>query len=595
MKIKKSGEGLEEEEAPCGPDFNLPGLTRLREVVANYLRIDLGSRSARRDGLASLTIALSSVPDGMASGLLAGVNPIHGLYACMVAPIVGGIFSSTQLMVVATTSAAALMAGQAIAGVPADDRPALLFTMVVLIGIFQVLFGLLGFGRLTRFVSYSVMTGFVIGIAVLTILSQVSTVTGYDMAGTNRVAEALDLVVNLEEVHVTSVGIGFLSLILIPLLGRGWVQSTASLLAIAVPSVVVAIFAFDNVQLVRDLGEISGGFPTVFVPRVSLLTFDVVTMALAISLVILIQGAGVSQTVPNPDGSPRGLSSDFAAQGAANIASGLFRGLPVGGSLGTTALAVTAGARTRWASIFAGIVMAIILVSLSDIVSYVAMPALGALLIYASAKTISLDDIKAIWAAGWPSIIAAVTTFTSMLFVPIQVSVGIGAALSTVLYAYESSSEIFIVQLVKRDDGLIEERRPAKLLAGNQVTVFDVYGHLFYAGARTLGRLLPKPNGAENSVVVLRLRGRKRMGATLVEVLSAYARTLNEVGGRLYLSGVSDQAYDLLNGSGKLRLGTPVTVFEATTILGESTERAHAKGNAWLVEQGGDLHPTRGS
>ena len=204
--MEKTGEAVkEEEEPPGGPEFNLPGLARLRETVANYLKIP-ASRLARRDGLASLTTALSSVPDGMASGLLAGVNPIHGLYACMVAPIVGGIFSSTQLMVVTTTSAAALMAGQAIAGAPADDRLALLFTMVVLIGIFQVLFGLLGFGRLTRFVSYSVMTGFVIGIAVLTILSQMSTVTGYDMTGANRVAEALDLVANLDKVHLTSLG-----------------------------------------------------------------------------------------------------------------------------------------------------------------------------------------------------------------------------------------------------------------------------------------------------------------------------------------------------------------------------------------------------
>ncbi len=592
----KIGSALEEEQAPCGPEFNLPGLTFLREAVANYLRIDPGSRSVRRDGLASLTIALSAVPDGMAAGVLAGVNPIHGLYACMVAPIVGGILSSTQLMIVSTTSAAALMAGQAMADAPSADRAALLFTMVVLIGIFQVLFGLLGLGKLTRFVSYSVMTGFVIGIAVLTILTQLSTVTGYDMSGSNRVAQALDLLVNLDKVKPASVGIALLALILILLPGRSWVQSTASLLAIAVPSALVAVFAFDDVQLVRELGEISGGFPTVFIPRPALLTFDVVTMAFAISLVILVQGAGVSQSVPNPDGSRRRISSDFVAQGAANIASGLLRGLPVGASLGSTALAVAAGARTRLASISAGITMAMILLFFSDIVSYVAMPALGALLIYASAKTISLDDIQAIWAVGWPSIVAASTTFVSILFLPIQASVCIGAALSMVLYAYELSNETSIVQLIRRGDGLIEERRPPKLLTNNQVTVLDVYGHLFYAGARTLARLLPKPDDTENPVVILRLRGRKRMGATLVEVLSSYAKALSEAHGRLYLSGVSDEAYDLLTGPGKLRLATPVPVFGATPILGESTERAYAEANAWLVEQGADsFRATEGS
>ena len=83
-----------------------------------------------------------------------------------------------------------------------------------------------------------------------------------------------------------------------------------------------------------------------------------VTGALAVAAIILVQGAGVSQSVPNPDGSRRSMSRDFIAQGAANVASGFFRGLPVGGSLSTTALTVISGARSRWAAIFAGLWMA---------------------------------------------------------------------------------------------------------------------------------------------------------------------------------------------------------------------------------------------
>ena len=75
------------------------------------------------------------------------------------------------------------------------------------------------------------------------------------------------------------------------------------------------------------------------------------------------------------------------------------------------------------------------------------------------------------------------------------------------------------------------------------MTVLDVYGHLFYAGARTLERLLPTPEGAQNPVVVLRLRGRKNLGATLVEVLANYADKLQEAHGRLYLTGISEGAY----------------------------------------------------
>jgi len=141
-------------------EVNQPGLRELREAVANHIARRLPSGvSLRQDGIAGLNSAVSSVPDGMASGILAGVNPIYGLYACMMGPIAGGIFSSTRLMIIATTSAASLSAGQALGGLQAEARANALFLMVVLIGTLQVLFGLLRAGQLTRFVSYSVMTG----------------------------------------------------------------------------------------------------------------------------------------------------------------------------------------------------------------------------------------------------------------------------------------------------------------------------------------------------------------------------------------------------------------------------------------------------
>src|SRR3712207_2117259 len=119
-----------------------------------------GRPDPKRDGVAGLSVAIGNVPDGLANGLLVGVNPVFGLYATMVGPLVGGLLSSTQLMVVTTTAAASLTAGQALAGLPGQTRESALFIMVVLVGLIQVAAGLLGLGRLTRFVSYSVTTGF---------------------------------------------------------------------------------------------------------------------------------------------------------------------------------------------------------------------------------------------------------------------------------------------------------------------------------------------------------------------------------------------------------------------------------------------------
>lgn len=571
-------------------EVNQPGLRELREAVANHLGRGLPSRaSLREDGLAGLNSAVSSVPDGMASGILVGVNPIYGLYACMVGPIAGGIFSSTRLMIIATTSAASLSAGQALGGLRGDARDNALFLMVVLIGALQVLFGLLGTGRLTRFVSYSVMTGFIIGIAVLTILSQLPTISGYEpTAGNNKVTQTINLLSNLDRINLWSVAAAGLTLFLAILLPRTRLGNFGRLMAIVIPSVLALLFHLDSVQIVRDVGEIPKGVPVPHLPLFSAFSFEVVTGALAVAVIILVQGAGVSQSVPNPDGSRRSMSRDFIAQGMANAASGLFRGLPVGGSLSTTALTVISGARTHWAAIFAGLWMALLVVVFPGLVSYVAMPALGMLLIIASVSTIKPPDALSVWNTGWPSRLAGVTTFLSTLFLPIQAAVGFGVVLSALLYVNESSTDISVVELVKRADGLIEEHKAPKKLQSNKVTVLDVYGHLFFAGARTLQRLLPVPNGAENPAVILRLRGRTSLGATLVEVLANYAEKLQAAHGRLYLTGIGDGAYEQMVRTGKLRLSGPVRIYEATSVRGQSTREAYADAETWLVDKGTD-------
>ncbi|HSM56360.1 MAG TPA: SulP family inorganic anion transporter, partial [Candidatus Sulfomarinibacteraceae bacterium] len=183
---------------PQQPLIEQPGLSALREAVANRRLGRLPGRAVlRQDGFAGLNNAIASVPDGLANGILAGVNPLYGLYASMAGPVAGGLFSSSKLMVITSTSAAALAAGQALAGLPAEARDNALFAMVILVGVFQVLFGLLRLGQLTRFVSYSVMTGLLAGIAVLTALSQFPTVTGYEATGDSTLARAVDVMASL--------------------------------------------------------------------------------------------------------------------------------------------------------------------------------------------------------------------------------------------------------------------------------------------------------------------------------------------------------------------------------------------------------------
>lgn len=574
--------------AQPSPEPTLPGLSQLQEAVAQRLRAKLPDRhTLRQDVVAGLSGAIGGVADGMAGAILTGVNPIFGLYAAMVGPLVGGLFASTQLMLITSTSASALAAGAAIVGVAPGVRESALFLMVLLVGAFQVLAGALRLGRFTHFVSYSVMTGFLTGVALLLILGQLPTLVGYEAQGDGKLAQALDLLVNLGQMHLASLGVGLLTLALALTLPRTRLRSFGTLAALLIPSLAVAL-GLEGVATVGDIATIPQGLPAPELPSLAVLVSDaaaVVSGSLAVAAIILVQGAGVSQSVPNPDGSRSDASRDFVAQGLANLASGFFRGLPVGGSVNQTALNVLVGARSRWAAICYGLWMAAILALAPGLVGYVAMPSLAALLIIAGWRTIKPAEARAIVTTGWPSALAASTTFIATLALPIQAAVGIGVVLSALLYLNASSTAVRVVELATRADGAPIEREPPQQLPGEAVTVLEIYGSLFYAAARAVEEQLPSPRDARRPAVVLRLRGHGELGATMVEVLQRYAAQLEEAGGRLYLAGVSERVYVQLARSGKLPLAGQVHVYRASEVIGEASREAVRDAEAWLAEE----------
>lgn len=565
------------------PELHLPGIRQLREVVTNARRRVPSRSTLRSDGVAGLTVGVSSVPDGMAGGLLAGVNPIYGLYANMIGPFVGGLFSSTQLMIINNTSAVSLVAGQSLLGLSSAGRESALFLMVVLTGALSIVLGALRLGQLTRFVSYSVMAGFLAGIAVVLILSQLPTVAGTGSEGANPIMRAFGLLANPGKIDPWSLGTGVVTFALVGLLQRTRLRGFAGLLAISIPSALIGPLDLESVRTVRDFGDIASGFPVPALPDFGD-TLAVLTGAASVALVVVVQGTGISQSVPNPDGSRRRISRDFIAQGVANVACGFFRGAPVGGSVSATALNVVSGATSRWSGIFSGLWVAVILLWFTEVVGYVAMPALGALLIFAGVQSIKPKDLLSVWHAGPTSRIAGAVTFSATLILPIQIAVAVGVVLSAALYIARSSTDVAVIELVKRSDGRIEEHEPPTELPSNKVTVLDIYGHVFYAGTRKIEAMLPRiEKDARHPVVVLRLRGRTALGATMVGALTKYVGKLRAADGRLYLTGLSEPVRRHLMTEVKVHLHGPLRAYEVTPILGESTEKAAADAEAWLL------------
>jgi SulP family sulfate permease len=563
-------------------------LPKLRTLPA---RLDFHKENLKADGLAGVVGAVGSVADGMAAGILAGINPINGLYASMVGPLVGGFLAGSAFMTIVPTSAMALTAGDELRTHPGGDPLQTLLLLTILVGAFQVAAGLLRLGGLTRFVSRSVMVGFMTGLAVLIILGQLGNFTGFDSDESGKLAQAVDLLRNLDEIDPQTLAVGTLTLLLAVVLPRTPLKASGTVAALVASSVTMYLLGWDNVAVVSDLADIPRSLPVPELPSLSGFSLNLVTAALAIGAIGLVQGSGVSQNFPNPGGAYSDPSRDFSAQGVANVAAGCFQGMPVGGSVGQTALNVSAGAKSRWANIFAGLCLALIIVVFSGLVGYIAMPALAALLMLAGYKIIDAPEAVSIGMVGWAPRIVVALTFVATLTLPIQFAVALGVVASALLYLFASSTDIDIVERVRLADGGYEEREAPKTLPSHAVTTLDVYGSLYFAGARTFEQELPSPIGAHGSVVVLRLRGRTKVGATFVDVLARYAQLLGAAGGRLYLSGVSAHVQEQLVRSGKLTKAAQVEIYPATARIDESSLAAQAAAEEWLVVHGDDQEP----
>ena len=540
----------------------------------------------RGDILAGLPGAISSVPDGMAAAVLAGVNPVQGLYASFAGPVAGGLTSSTRLMVITTTSAAALAAGSALQGVPPDDRPAAIPLLVIMVGIVLVAAGLARLGRYTRFVSYSVMIGFLTGIAVNIVCGQIADLTGAPAHGSFPLAKAISILSHPGSIDIASLLAGLGALAMLIVLTRTRVALFSTLIALVIPTVIVILAGASSVARVGDVGGIPGGIPVPRLPEFHYMSLSLITGAFAIAAIILVQGAGVAEAAPNTDGSPSSQNQNIIAQGAGNLASGFFRGMAVGGSVGQTALNVTSGARTRWAAIWSGVWLLVILAIFSGLVAKIALPTLAAILIFAGVGSMRPGEIASILRTGRISQVAVITTFAATLFLPVAAAVGIGVALSLLLQLNQGAMDLTVVELIPIDGGRFEERPAPAALTSYHVTILDVYGSLLYAGARTLATHLPSPDGAKSPVVVVRLRRRTSLGATFTKVVGDYADRLADADGRLYLSGLDPSITQQLRRTGNI--DGPVRTFEATPVVGESTLAAYLDAETWVVKRHGE-------
>jgi sulfate permease, SulP family len=540
-----------------------------------------------RETMAGLAGAIGSVPDGMATAVLAGANPMAGLYASFAGPVAGGLMQSTTVMVVATTSAAAVTTAEVMNAGPTDPIQTLA-TLTVLAGLFMLLATALGFARLMRFVSASVMAGFMFGVGLILILGQLADATGVKTSGDNTLEKALNTLRQWQSFDRASMLTAATAIGISILLGRGKLVALAPLIAIVVPTLVLKVTGADVATVASTSGPIEVGLPPLTLPDLGLLSPNLVASAVALTIVVLVQAAGVGAAYPNTDGTPVDVKRDFFAQGGSNVASGLVGGIPVGGSVGQTAFNVMAGGRTRWAVILSGLWMLLFVVALGPLLSEVPIPALAGLLILAGFSSLKPRELARTWQTSKSSGAAALITMTATLLVPIHVAVLIGVILSLLLVGINSASTTHVVALQPVAPGGWRRSEVPGSLPPGQVTVLDIEGSGEFASVPALFAQLPQPpesppdapDAGQPIAVVLRLRGHLRTNLTFTKALEDYAEAIGQSGGTLIVCGLQPATITQLRSAG---------LPESTALLPQGDElegsltEAYEQAVAWLA------------
>ena len=552
---------------------------------------DIGSAVRRlgkpkpRDVLSGLVTGLFSIPEGMAYASIGGFNPVVGLYSGVVPGLVASVFARTVLMVTTLTSAIALSSRSVLAEEGLDPAdPANVAALAIVVGAVMLVFGLLRFGSIMSFVSNAVMTGFSTGIALQIIAGVLNDATGYKPQSGNTIGKFIDSLahIGLWQPGAVAVAAGTVAVWAVfhfikPL------ESYAILLALVVVTAVVAIAHID-VETVGDIASISNSLPPLTVPNFAVMP-ELLVGGVAVALVALAQAAGISAAVPNPDGSRSNMSGDFTAQGVGNLAGGFFGALPAGGSLSRTGVATSAGAQTRWAGIFAGIWLALLVLVAGSTAEIIPMPVIGGLIFVIGLELVMgrLPDIKLVLRVAPLSAIAMLITFAATTQLPLHTAILIGVITSLVLYCVKASQSAQLMALQQADGGFRVVPVPDQC-ASNDVTVLHYAGVGLFAEVARIDEEWPKVEGSTNAVVVLSMRMLPDVPSSVaIKALRRWAGELEAHGGRLIVAGVTPTAERILERGGLGDVLGSDGIVPATDQVFGALDEAVDRGREWIA------------
>ena len=444
----------------------------------------------RADIVAGLTVALVLVPQSMAYAQLAGLPPYYGLYASFLPVAIASIFGSSRQLATGPVAVVSLLTAAALEPIASNDPTgyvAYAIMLAFLVGIFQLSLGLLRMGVLVDFLSHPVVTGFTNAAAIIIATSQLSKLFGVNVALAEHHYETIMNVLaeSLVNTHSPTLLMGILAIFLILLTRKISAKYPAVLISVVITTVISWYIQFETNYGGKVIGVVPDGLPTIQMPQIDLdQLINLGTVAIAISLIGFMEAISIAKAMATQTKQRLDADQELIGQGLSNIVSSFFQGYPVSGSFSRSAVNISAGAVTGFASVVTGLVVGITLLFLTPLLYHLPQATLAAVIITAVINLIKFKPIKYAWRVQkHDAIISIITFFVTLLLAPeLELGIIVGIVLSLGSYCYRSMRPR-IICLSKNNQGVFRNSDANNIPKCCSISVMRFDGPLIFTNA----------------------------------------------------------------------------------------------------------------
>ena len=500
-----------------------------------------------KDVTAGIIVAIIALPLSIALALASGVGPEAGIFTAIVAGFVISALGGSCVQIAGPTAAFATI----VAGIVARDGMDGLVIATVLAGVFLILMGICRFGSLIKFIPYTITTGFTSGIAVTIVIGQLKDFFGVTYPEGVRPIETMEKLAafleNIGTVNPAALIVGAVSLAILIISPYIFKKIPGSLIAVIVGILMVKFLPL-KVSTIGNLYTISNALPSFHLPAVN---FEIVQAAIPNAFTIAILAAIESLlSCVVADGMINGKhrsDMELVAQGAGNIASALFGGIPATGAIARTAANIKNGGRTPVAGMVHSITLVIVLVVLMPYAGMIPMPTIAAILFIVAYNMCQWRTfLQLVKTAPKSDILVLVVTFVLTVVFDLVVAIEIGMIIACLLFIKRMSEETKAESWVYTDDDTVAVNENLRMLPA-AIRVYEVSGPLFFGASDAIEHIVVEESA---KCLVLRMRAVPALDSTAMNALTALTKTCESNGVTIVFSHVNEQPMKAMKKAG---------------------------------------------